>query len=76
MFAGRYAEQGALGKELTPLRARPAGPCTLSAFLHKFAWKCAKAVGLNKPAKGDGATYVKGSGNGFRAEGPWPSASA
>ncbi len=34
----------------------------LKRFLHKFAWKRVEAVGLNKPAEGDGATHVKGLG--------------
>jgi len=53
----------------------PAGPCALSTFLHKFAWKRAEAVGLNQPAEGDGAICQRFR-RGFRAEGPWPSASA
>jgi len=34
----------------------------LKHFLHKFAWKRVEAVGLNQPAEGDEATYVKGLG--------------
>jgi len=58
---GNCAEQ-ALRKRRRRLGRGPAGPCTLSTFLHKFAWKCVEAIGLNQPAEGDEATYVKGLG--------------
>jgi hypothetical protein len=72
---GTLRGAGVAEEALTLLRTRACRPSRLKRFFYTNLCVNMKAVGINQPAKGDGAIY-QGFRHGFRAEGPWPSASA